>query len=75
MNNLEDFLLKAITYGVFSPPFFFSMIGKDKTLYCCDANKDTLYGIKQDGTIMFSFSSGDFRRPIGVADQLRQDVM
>jgi hypothetical protein len=26
MNTLEDFLLKAITYGVFSPPFFFSMI-------------------------------------------------
>jgi hypothetical protein len=66
MNNLEDFLLKAITYGVFSPPFFFSMIP-----LCFPSgvkpNKDTLYGIKQDGTIMFSFSSGDFRRPIGVA--------
>jgi DNA-binding beta-propeller fold protein YncE len=41
--------------------------GKDKTLYCCDTDNDTLYGIKQYGTILFSFSSGDFRRPIGVA--------
>ena len=41
--------------------------GKDKTLYCCDTEFHTLYGIKQDGTIMFSFSSGDFRRPICVA--------
>jgi hypothetical protein len=32
--------------------------GKDKTLYCCDTDNDTLYGIKQDGTIIFSFSSG-----------------
>ena len=41
--------------------------GKDKTLYCCDADNDTLYGIKQDGTILFSFTSDDFGRPIGVA--------
>jgi DNA-binding beta-propeller fold protein YncE len=41
--------------------------GKDKTLYCCEADNDKFYGIKQDGTIMFSFSSGDFRRPIDVA--------
>ena len=41
--------------------------GKDKTLYCCDTDNNTLYGIKQDGTIMSSFSSGDFRRPICVA--------
>ena len=41
--------------------------GKDKTVYCCEADNHTLYGIKQDGTIMFSFSSGDFRLPIGVA--------
>jgi DNA-binding beta-propeller fold protein YncE len=41
--------------------------GKDKTLYCCDGDNNTLYGIKQDGTIMFSFSSGDFRGPIDVA--------
>jgi hypothetical protein len=32
--------------------------GKDKTLYCCDTKNDTLYGIKQDGTILFSFRSG-----------------
>ena len=41
--------------------------GKDKTLYCCDTDNDTLYGIKQDGTILFSFSSDDFKRPIGLA--------
>jgi DNA-binding beta-propeller fold protein YncE len=41
--------------------------GKDKTLYCCEADNDKFYGIKQDGRIMFSFSSGEFRRPIGVA--------
>jgi sugar lactone lactonase YvrE len=28
---------------------------------------NTLYGIKQDGTILFSFTSDDFREPIGVA--------
>jgi sugar lactone lactonase YvrE len=41
--------------------------GKDKTLYCCDADNDTLYGVKQDRTILFSFSSGDFKQPKGVA--------
>ena len=41
--------------------------GKDKILYCCDTSNDTLYGIKQNGTILFSFSSGDFGRPIDVA--------
>jgi DNA-binding beta-propeller fold protein YncE len=41
--------------------------GKDKTLHCCDTDNNTLYGIKQDGTILFSFSSDDFRRPIYVA--------
>jgi DNA-binding beta-propeller fold protein YncE len=41
--------------------------GKDKTLYCCEADNDKFYGIKQDGRIMFSFSSGDFRGPIDVA--------
>jgi DNA-binding beta-propeller fold protein YncE len=41
--------------------------GKDKTLYCCDADNNTLYGIKQDGTTLFSFTSYDFRRPNGVA--------
>jgi hypothetical protein len=66
MNTLEDFLLKAITYGLFSPSSFFSMI-PDKTLYCCDADNHKFYGIKQDGTILFSFSSGDFKVPICVA--------
>jgi DNA-binding beta-propeller fold protein YncE len=41
--------------------------GKDNTLYCCNADNHTFYGITQDGTMLFSFSSGDFRRPIGVA--------
>jgi sugar lactone lactonase YvrE len=41
--------------------------GKDMTLYGCDAGNDTLYGIKQDGIILFSFNSDDFRKPIGVA--------
>ena len=41
--------------------------GKDKTLYCCDTDNNTLYGIKQDGTILLSFTSDDFRKPIGVA--------
>jgi DNA-binding beta-propeller fold protein YncE len=41
--------------------------GKYKTLYCCDTQYATLYGIKQDGTILFSFRSGDFRRPNGLA--------
>jgi hypothetical protein len=49
--------------------------GKDKTLYCCDAHNDTLYGIKQDGTISFSFSSRDFRGPIGVAAMLYQSIL
>jgi DNA-binding beta-propeller fold protein YncE len=48
--------------------YMFSLYcGKDKTLYCCDTDNDTLYGIKQDGTILFSFSSGDFIKPLGVA--------
>ena len=41
--------------------------GKDKTLYYCDADNHKFYGIKQDGTILFSFSSGDFKVPICVA--------
>ena len=41
--------------------------GKDKTFYCSDTDNHTLYGIKQDGTIVFSFTSDNFRRPIGVA--------
>jgi len=41
--------------------------GTDTTLYCCDADNHTFYGIKQDGTILFTFTSDDFRNPIGVA--------
>jgi hypothetical protein len=41
--------------------------GKDKTLYCCDADNHKFYGIKQNGTILFSFSFGDFKVPICVA--------
>jgi DNA-binding beta-propeller fold protein YncE len=41
--------------------------GKDKTLYCCDADNHKFYGIKQDGTILFSFSSSEFRGPTCVA--------
>jgi DNA-binding beta-propeller fold protein YncE len=63
--NREGQRLKTIKVG---KGIMFSLYcGKDKTLYCCDAHNDTLYGIKQDGTIVFSFSSRDFRGPIGVA--------
>jgi DNA-binding beta-propeller fold protein YncE len=63
--NREDKRLNTITVG---KGYMFSLYcGKDKTLYCCDTDNHTLYGIKQDGTILFSFSSGDFRGPIGVA--------
>ena len=41
--------------------------GKDKTLYCCDADNHKFYGIKQDGKILFTFTSDNFRNPIGVA--------
>jgi outer membrane protein assembly factor BamB len=57
----------TIPHGFPSTLILLLYCGKDKTLYCCDRDNNTLYGIKQDGTIMFSFSSGDFRRPIGVA--------
>jgi hypothetical protein len=52
--NREGERLNAIKVGngyMFSP-----YCGKDKTLYCCDADNDTLYGIKQDGTTLFSFN-------------------
>ena len=63
--NREGERLNTIKVG---KGYMFSLYcGKDKTLYCCDTNNDTLYGIKQDGTILFSFSSGDFRGPIGVS--------
>jgi sugar lactone lactonase YvrE len=35
--------------------------------YCCDADNHKFYGIKQDGTILFSFSSSEFRGPTCVA--------
>ena len=48
--------------------------GKDKTLHSCNANNCTLYGIKQDGTILFSFTSDDFRGPIGVASAANENL-
>jgi hypothetical protein len=63
--NREDQRLNTIKVG--KGMMYLLYCGKDKTLYCCDRDNDTLYGIKKDGTIMFSFSSGDFRGPIGVA--------
>jgi DNA-binding beta-propeller fold protein YncE len=63
--NREGERLNTIKVG---KGYMFSLYcGKDKTLYCCDTSNDTLYGIKQDGTILFSFSSGDFRGPICVS--------
>jgi DNA-binding beta-propeller fold protein YncE len=63
--NREGQRLKTIKVG---KGYMLSLYcGKDKTVYCCDTDNNTLYGIKQDGTIMFSFSSGDFRGPIGAA--------
>jgi DNA-binding beta-propeller fold protein YncE len=55
------------TFKVGNNYMFSLYCGKDNTLYCCDTSNDTLYGITQDGTILFSFSSGDLGRPIGVA--------
>jgi DNA-binding beta-propeller fold protein YncE len=63
--NREGQRLNTITVGKDIMYSFYC--GKDKTLYCCDADNDTLHGIKQDGTILFSFSSDDFRGPICVA--------
>jgi hypothetical protein len=63
--NREGERLNAIKVG---NGYMFSLYcGKDKTLYCCDADNDTLYGIKQDGTTLFSFTSDNFRGPNGVA--------
>ena len=70
--NRESQRLKTINVG---KGYMFSLYcGKDKTLYCCDTDNDTLYGIQQDGTILFSFSSGDFRGPIGVATAANGNV-
>jgi DNA-binding beta-propeller fold protein YncE len=63
--NREGKHLNTIKVG--KVPMYSLYCGKDKTLYCCDGDNNTLYGINQDGTIMLSFSSGDFRGPIGVA--------
>jgi DNA-binding beta-propeller fold protein YncE len=62
--NREGQRLKTIKVG---KGYMSLYCGKDNTLYCCDRDNNTLYGIKQDGTIMLFFSSGDFRGPIGVA--------
>ena len=63
--NREGERLNTIKVG---KGYMFSLYcGKDKTLYCCDTSNATLFGIKQDGTIFFSFSSGDFRGPICVS--------
>jgi DNA-binding beta-propeller fold protein YncE len=63
--NREGQRLNTIKVG---KSYMYSLYcGKDRTLYCCEADNHKFYGIKKDGTIMFSFSSGDFRRPIGVA--------
>ena len=63
--NREGQCLKRIKVG--KSTILSLYCGKDKTLYCCDIANDKFYGIKQDGTILFSFSSGDFSRPTGVA--------
>jgi DNA-binding beta-propeller fold protein YncE len=63
--NREGQRLKTIKVG--KGTMYSLYCGKDKTLYCCDTYNNTLYGIKQDGTILFSFTSDDFRKPIGVA--------
>ena len=63
--NREGQRLKTIQVG--KGTIYSLYCGMDKTLYCCDTDNNTLYRIKQDGTILFSFTSDDFRRPIGVA--------
>ena len=63
--NREGERLKTINVG---KVLMFSLYcGKDNTLYCCDADNHTIYGIKQDGKILFTFTSDNFRNPIGVA--------
>ena len=63
--NREGERLNTIKVG--KGNMFSLYCGKEKTLYCCDTSNDMLYGINQDGTILFLFSSGDFGRPICVA--------
>ena len=63
--NREGERLKTIKVGKGS--MYSLHCGKDNTLYCCEADIHKFNGIKQDGTIVFSFSSGDFKVPICVA--------
>jgi sugar lactone lactonase YvrE len=63
--NREGQRLNTIKVG---NGYMFSLYcGKDKTLYCCESDNATLYGIKQDGTILSSVSSGDFTGPTNVS--------
>jgi DNA-binding beta-propeller fold protein YncE len=66
INNRKGERLKAIKVG--KGPMYSLYCGKDNTLYCCDTSNDTLYGITQDGTILFSFSSGDLGRPVIISN-------
>ena len=63
--NREGERLKTIKVG--KGTMYSLYCGKDNTLYCCDADNHTIYGIKQDGKILFTFTSDNFRNPIGVA--------
>ena len=63
--NREGERLKTINVG--EGTMYSLYCGKDKTVYCCEADNHKFYGIKQDGTILFSFSSCDFRGPVGIA--------
>jgi DNA-binding beta-propeller fold protein YncE len=63
--NREGERLKTIKVG--KGTVYSLYCGKDNTLYCCDADNHTIYGIKQDGKILFTFTSDNFRNPIGVA--------
>ena len=70
--NREGKRLKTIRVG---EGIMYSLYcGKDKTLYCCDADTDKFYGIKQDGTILFSFTSDNFRGPICVVAAANDNV-
>ena len=63
--NREGERLNTIKVG---KSYMYSLYcGKDKTLYCCDGDYHKFYGITQDGTILFSFSSSAFKVPICVA--------
>jgi hypothetical protein len=57
--NREGERLKTIKVGKGS--MYSLHCGKDNTLYCCEADIHKFNGIKQDGTILFSFSSDDLK--------------